>query len=167
MAGDANLSTKDIFNQVLGRLLQEKLPNRFIHGLQEVRLKLTDKDSMNDMLQLVLANLNQLIHARPEPQVKSVQNTYTSPVKIENKFPRPLSYMSDPNPLTQIDECNSKRPDLIKRKVAKLSANMDGFARDGLLYGGMYQPWFDPYGPWQGFPILSSNRPTLPSITED
>jgi hypothetical protein len=65
------------------------------------------------------------------------------------------------------DECKSKRPDLVKQRVAKLSANMDGFARDGLLYGGMYQPWFDPYGPWQGFPVLSSSRPTLPSITED
>ena len=109
MAGEANLSTKDIFNQVLGRLLQEKLPNRIIHSLQEVRLKLTDRDGMNDMLQLVLANLKQLIQAKPEPQVKSVQNSNTSSIassvaapKVENKYPRSLSYMSDPNTLTSI-----------------------------------------------------------------
>jgi hypothetical protein len=111
MVADSELRTIDIYHHAIGRLLQEKLSPRTLHSLQEVRLKLSEDDSITDLVQMILCSLKQLIPKNEGHAVKNILKTetgtqnhlYNKPGAVTSMgTPRAIAYMSDPNTLTQI-----------------------------------------------------------------
>ncbi len=58
---DSVLSTVDIYHNVIGRILQEKLNSRILHNLQEIKMKISEQDKIADLVQMLLCPLKQLI----------------------------------------------------------------------------------------------------------
>jgi hypothetical protein len=58
---DSDLRTIDIYHNVIGRILQERLNGRIIHNLQEIRMKISEQDRISDLVQMILCPLKQLI----------------------------------------------------------------------------------------------------------
>ncbi len=53
---DADLRTIDIYHNVIGRILQEKLNGRILHNLQEIRTKISEQDRISDLVNAVNSN---------------------------------------------------------------------------------------------------------------
>jgi hypothetical protein len=106
---DSDLSTVDIYHNVIGRILQEKLNSQLLHNLQEIRMKISEQDKISDLIQMLLCPLKQLI-PKNEPATKTVQKTEnvssnSTPNSTTNDFPsspRSIAYLSDPNTLMQV-----------------------------------------------------------------
>jgi hypothetical protein len=102
---DSELRTIDIYQHVIGRILQEKLNSRILHNLQEIRLKITEQDRIADLVQMLLCPLKQLI-PKNEHVTKNFQKTeYISSNNTSNDIassPRSIAYLSDPNTLMQV-----------------------------------------------------------------
>ncbi len=47
---DADLRIIDIYHNVIGRILQEKLNGRILHNLQEIRMKISEQDRISDLV---------------------------------------------------------------------------------------------------------------------
>ena len=71
---DSNLRTIDIYHNVIGRILQERLNGRIIHNLQEIRMKISEQDQISDLVQMILCPLKQLI-PKNDHVAKNVQKT--------------------------------------------------------------------------------------------
>jgi hypothetical protein len=56
--------------------LQESVPNRALQSLQELRLKLTEIDSVVESLQMLLAPLKELIPKNEGQLIKGIQGSY-------------------------------------------------------------------------------------------
>jgi hypothetical protein len=105
---DSELTTVDIYHNVIGRILQEKVNSRILHNLQEIRMKISEQDRISDLIQMLLCPLKQLI-PKTEHTPKSVQKTenvsHSTPSSSSNDFPsspRSIAYLSDPNTLMQL-----------------------------------------------------------------
>jgi hypothetical protein len=105
---DSELSTVDIYHNVIGRILQEKVNARILHNLQEIRMKISEQDRISDLIQMLLCPLKQLI-PKTEHTPKSVQKTenvsHSTPSSSSNDFPsspRSIAYLTDPNTLMQL-----------------------------------------------------------------
>jgi hypothetical protein len=102
---DSDLRTIDIYHNVIGRILQEKLNSRILHNLQEIRMKISEQDKISDLVQMLLCPLKQLI-PKNEHATKNVQKTenvlsnHTSNDIASS--PRSIAYLSDPNTLMQV-----------------------------------------------------------------
>jgi hypothetical protein len=105
---DSELSTVDIYHNVIGRILQEKVNSRILHNLQEIRMKISEQDRISDLIQMLLCPLKQLI-PKTEHTPKTVQKTenvsHSVPSSSSNDFPsspRSIAYLTDPNTLMQL-----------------------------------------------------------------
>jgi hypothetical protein len=105
---DSELSTVDIYHNVIGRILQEKVNSRILHNLQEIRMKISEQDRISDLIQMLLCPLKQLIpkteHA-PKIVQKAENASHSTPSSSSNDFPsspRSIAYLSDPNTLMQL-----------------------------------------------------------------
>jgi hypothetical protein len=102
---DADLRTIDIYHNVIGRILQEKLNARILHNLQEIRMKISEQDRIADLVQMLLCPLKQLI-PKNDHTTKNVQKTENiSSSHMSNdtpSSPRSIAYLSDPNTLMQL-----------------------------------------------------------------
>jgi hypothetical protein len=105
---DSDLNTVDIYHNVIGRILQEKVNARILHNLQEIRMKISDQDRISDLVQMLLCPLKQLI-PKTEHTPKSVQKTenvsHSTPSSSPNDYPsspRSIAYLQDPNTLMQV-----------------------------------------------------------------
>jgi hypothetical protein len=58
---DADLRTIDIYHNVIGRILQEKLNSRILHNLQEIRMKISEQDRISDIVQMLLCLLTRIL----------------------------------------------------------------------------------------------------------
>jgi hypothetical protein len=105
---DSDLNTVDIYHNVIGRILQEKVNSRILHNLQEIRMKISEQDRISDLVQMLLCPLKQLI-PKTEHTPKSVQKTenvsHSTPSSSPNDYPsspRSIAYLQDPNTLMQV-----------------------------------------------------------------
>jgi hypothetical protein len=106
---DSDLRTIDIYHNVIGRILQEKLNSRILHNLQEIRMKISELYKIADLVQMLLCPLKQLI-PKNEHATKNVQKTEnvssnSTPNSTSNDFPsspRSIAYLSDLNTLMQV-----------------------------------------------------------------
>jgi len=105
---DSELTTVDIYHNVIGRILQERVNSRILHNLQEIRMKISEQDRISDLIQMLLCPLKQLI-PKTEHTPKSVQKTenvsHSTPSSSSNDFPsspRSIAYLTDPNTLMQL-----------------------------------------------------------------
>jgi hypothetical protein len=135
---DSDLSTVDIYHNVIGRILQEKVNNRILHNLQEIRMKISEQDKISDLVQMLLCPLKQLI-PKNEHVTKNVQKTESKTSNDIVGSTKAITYLPEPNTANA-----TKKPKVRKPSVSRVSTQND-FPRDG------FQPFYSHPGPWNNF----------------
>jgi hypothetical protein len=133
MASDSSMKTIDVYHHVLGRILQEKLNNHTLHSLQEVRLKLSENDTINDLLQMTLCSLKQLIPKTEGQSIKSIQRS----------FPNTLTPIEYYTPEQKPQTVNAIEVPRFQGVVSKPPTNVD-------MHNGFW-PSHSNTGPWNNF----------------
>jgi hypothetical protein len=93
---DSDLRTIDIYHNVIGRILQERLNSRILYNLQEIRMKISEQDKISDLVQMILYPLKQLI-PKNDHVTKNVQKTESKTSNDIVGSPRAITYLPDPN----------------------------------------------------------------------
>ncbi len=135
---DAELLTSDIYRNVIGRILQEKLNARILHNLQEIRMKISEQDRIADLVQMILCPLKQII-PKNEQTTKNVQKSESKTSNDIVGSPRAITYLLDPNTANA-----TKKPKVRKPSVNRVSTQND-FPSD------VFQPFYSHPGPWNNF----------------
>ena len=135
---DSDLRTIDIYHNVIGRILQERLNGRIIHNLQEIRMKITEQDRISDLVQMILCPLKQLI-PKNDHVAKNIQKTESKTSNDIVGSPRAITQLPDPNTANA-----TKKPKVRKQSVSRVSTQND-FPRDE------FQSFYSHPGPWNNF----------------
>ena len=77
-ASEHKMSNSDLFRALISRILLETLPESVSKNLIEVRHKITEKDTINDLLQVTLSVLYGLVNTKGK-QAQTKQMTQEKP----------------------------------------------------------------------------------------
>jgi hypothetical protein len=135
---DSDLRTIDIYHNVIGRILQERLNGRIIHNLQEIRMKISEQDRISDLVQMILCPLKQLI-PKNDHVAKNIQKTESKTSNDIVGSTKAITYLTEPNTANA-----TKKPKVRKQSVSRVSTQND-FPRDE------FQSFYSHPGPWNNF----------------
>jgi hypothetical protein len=135
---DSDLRTIDIYHNVIGRILQERLNGRIIHNLQEIRMKISEQDRISDLVQMILCPLKQLI-PKNDHVAKNIQKTESKTSNDIVGSTKAITYLPEPNTANA-----TKKPKVRKPSVSRVSMQ-NNFPEDG------FQPFYSHPGPWNNF----------------
>jgi hypothetical protein len=135
---DSDLRTIDIYHNVIGRILQERLNGRIIHNLQEIRMKISEQDRISDLVQMILCPLKQLI-PKNDHVAKNIQKTESKTSNDIVGSTKAITYLPEPNTANA-----TKKPKVRKPSVSRVSTQND-FPRDE------FQSFYSHPGPWNNF----------------
>ena len=106
---DSDLRTIDIYHNVIGRILQEKLNSRILHNLQEIRMKISEQDRISDLVQMILCPLKQLI-PKNDHVTKNVQKTESKTSNDIVGSPKAITYLPEPNTANATKKPKVRKP---------------------------------------------------------
>jgi hypothetical protein len=101
LAADNEMKTVDIYRSAIGRVMNEKLSPSVLHALQEVRLKLSEQDSVNDLLQMLLCSLKQVV-PKNDGLLTVKQIEHSQQLALPEPQKQTFSYMESPNVRTDV-----------------------------------------------------------------